>query len=277
MSHTAAAFILKKSNEVLTMIKAFKRKTNNNDSIAAATSNGASNSSLSQSKRISAVNCMNLSVNVETMSFCDNNDASNIYTEIDLRDVSSTKRFETGSNLNSSSNSLSFDILHFLFNDISSESFATGDHNQSEMNQSNSYVNETATSQAISQVEMNVTNDEVATNQNLYEINSDVQNSEGKTTCRQQTGRMTECATVSDPSVKSNAFFVNIGNSLRFKHKPTMTEEAIELKKSLSNVSVAASENDLTKDDIDKASFRKRIKIKFKTGLQFFKDAKVCC
>lgn len=278
MSHTAAAFFLQKSNEVLTMLKAFKRKTNNNESTAIVTPNDASNSSLSQSKRTSAVNCMDLIVNSEHMSFSDNNDASNIYTEIDLRDVLCTKQFKTKSNRSSCSNdSESFDILHFLFNDISSDALVTGNHNRSETNQSNSYVNETATTQAITEMEMNVVND-VVTNQNLYEINSDVQTIDGKSTRHHQPekiGRLVESTIVSDASIKSTAFFVNIGKSLRIKLKPTMTDEISESNNSLANESAGASGNDLAKDDIEKASFKKRFKFKFKTGLQFFKDAKV--
>ncbi|XP_031620285.1 tyrosine-protein kinase Fer isoform X1 [Contarinia nasturtii] len=61
MSHAAAAFILQKSNEVLSMIKAFKRKTNSNGANGATTTKtDASNSSVPQSKRTSA---MTLSTN----------------------------------------------------------------------------------------------------------------------------------------------------------------------------------------------------------------------
>lgn len=272
MSHTAAAFILQKSNEVLTMLKAFKRKPNTNESATTATSNDASNPSLSQSKRTSAVICMDLIMNNEHISFCDSNDASNIYTEIDLRDVLPTKPFETQSNRSSS---ISFDVLHFLFNDISSDALVMGNHNRSEMNQSNSYVNETATTQAITQMEMN---DDVVTNQNLYEINSDVQAIDGKSTfCHQpeQTGRLAESTTVSPTSIKAKPFFVNIGKSLKIKVKQTMANETTELNNSVANESTSASANELAKDDVEKASFKKRFKFKFKTGLQFFKDAKV--
>lgn len=300
MSHAAAAFILQKSNEVLSMIKAFKRKTNGNANGATTTQNDASNSTVSQSKRTSSVNCMNLSLNDEHLLFSDNIDASsNIYTEIDLSDNLPTKNLVTESNSTSSTESISCDILRFLFNDSlnSSDLQYTDDHNQSETNKINSYVNESVTAQAIAQMEMCVINGNVVTEQNLYEINSDATNvanaiisnkqhqqQQQKQRHKQQTEHEDEFAgnatVTDDSSLKSNKFFSNISKSLKHKLKHMMSEENV-LNESLSDVVMADtagfSGNHLAKDDIEKASLKKRIKFKLKTGLHFFKDAKVCC
>lgn len=283
MSHAAAAFILQKSNEVLSMIKAFKRKANNNASnTATTTQNDASNSSMPQSKRTSAVNCMNLHINDSHVLFYDNNSDDsncNIYTEIDLRGVlPTTNNLVTEPNPTSSNDSISSDMLRFLFNDSNDLQF-TNDNNQSEINQIDCYVNESITSQAIVQMEMNVINDHVVTEQNLYEIDSGgAENVASKMTSCQQSicfDELAGSATNSDTSVKSNTFFANVSKSLKHKLK-NMVNEEIVLKESISDtVANVARGNEPVKCEIDKASLKKRFKFKLKTGLHLFKDAKV--
>lgn len=279
MSHAAAAYILQKSNEVLSMIKAFKRKASNNTTnVPNSPQNDASNSSVTQT---TAVNCMNLSLNHDHMTLCDNFDASNsnIYTEIDLINILPTKNLAlTQSKLTSSSDSLSSNILCFLFNESNDLLFTT-DHKQSQIKQINSYVNESVTSQMFNQLEMNVINSVDLSEQNPYEIDIGGKCVVNKILSRQQSQQTDESsgsASISDSSLKSNAFFTNISKSLKYKLKHMTTEQ--DLKESLSEVMASsASGSDLVKNEIDKVSFKKRIKFKLKTGLQLFKDAKVRC
>lgn len=71
MSHTAAAFILEKSNKMLLMFKALKRKPNANT--ATTTQSDTSMSSVAQLKQTSAVNCMDLSLNISSVTVLQNN------------------------------------------------------------------------------------------------------------------------------------------------------------------------------------------------------------
>lgn len=283
MSHAAAAFILQKSNEVLSMIKAFKRKANSNTSAATTTQNDASNSSLPQSKHTSAVNCMSLRLNDNRVFLFDNSDASNsnIYTEIDLRDVLPiTKNLVTEPNpISSSDSSISSDIMHFLFDESNELQFKI-DHNQSETNQIDKYVNESVTSQAIVQMEMNVINDRAMTEQNLYDIDSVVPNVTTEFTAHrnsEQNAQLAESATNSNSSLKSNTFFANISKSLKHKLKHVLNEEVVP-KESLSDGMInSASGNEIAFGESDKASQKKRFKFKLKTGLHLFKVTKVGC
>lgn len=287
MSHAAAAFILQKSNEVLSMIKAFKRKANNNANDVTTTQNDAVNTAVPQLKRTSAaVNCMNLRLSDDNdnrpVLLFDNFVASNsnIYTEIDLRDVlPTTKNLVTEPKPTTSTDSISSDILRFLFNDSNDLQFQDDHSNQSETNQIDSYVNESVTSQAITQMEMNVIN--AVTEQNLYDIDSIVApNVATKMIPRELSVQCDELmagsATNSDSSLKSNAFFANISKSLKYKLKHMMNEEIVSNESMSKGVAkTVTSDNQFAIDDIEKASLKKRIKFKLKTGLHLFKDTKV--
>lgn len=285
VSHAAAAFILQKSNEVLSMIKAFKRKSNNNANAATATAttpNDAMKSSSaattttmttpsSQTKHSSAVNCMQFSLNDESVSFCDNFDASNcnIYTEIDLCNALPTKDLVIEPTKSTSScESLSSDILCFLFNNTN-DLLIPHDHNQSEDSHINSYVNETVTSQAITQMEINVTNADCANEQNLYDIGSGAQYAQSSQQSEQSVAFNSQ-----ENSLKSNAFFTNISKSLKNKLKLVQTEDD-DLDESTDVTLNTADRAELPKHIVDKNSLRNRLKFKFKSGFNFFKDIKV--
>lgn len=271
MSYLASAFILQKSNEVLSMIFAFKRKTNNNTCSSTTTANDASNSS--------PVNCTNLSLNDQNVPSCGSSDdcKSNIYTEVNLCDNLPTKNLITESNPASSSGFLSCDILRFLFNDSlnSTELHFTGDHNQSETNEINGYANESVTSQAFAEIEMYVINGEIQTEQNPYEINSAAANNvTSKLTSRQKsekTDEITGGATISDSSLRSNAFFANISKSRKHKLKRMVTDDGVS-NTSSEIMACTANQKKLAKDDIVKASLKR---LKFKLGLHFSQDTKV--
>lgn len=293
VSHAAAAFFLQKSNEVLSMIKAFKRKANNNASNGATTTSNdatklsstatatSTTTAASQSKRSTAVNCMQFSLNDdESVSFCDNFDASNcnIYTEIDLCNALPTKDLVTEPKTDTgSSESLSSDILCFLFNNSNDVLFQR-DHNQSETSHINSYVNESVTSQACAQMEINVTNDACAQaiEQNLYDIGSDERKICEHLKSSRASGQLmgsagtADTASMSDTSVKSNAFFTNISKSFKSKLKLMISEDD-----DLDESPDTANGTELPKDIVDKLSLKKRFKFKLKTGLNFFKDFKV--
>lgn len=274
MSHAAAAFILQKSNEVLSMFKAFKRKANNNANAATTTQNDATNSAMLQSKRTSAVNSMSLGLNDDSVSHSDNSDASNsnIYTEINLRDNLPTKDLVTQPKPTSSNELLSSDILRFLFNDATNLLCTPADHNQLKANHVNSYVNESVTSLALAQMDMQVVNGDVAIQQqNPYEIISNMENVASKTATRQQTEQFNELAGA-ESSVRSNARFANINKSFRHKLKLMVTESAESLADGLAS---STNQNEPAKEVGDKANLKKRLKFKLKAGLQFFKDAKV--
>lgn len=286
MSHAAATFILQKSNEMLSMFKALKRKPNSKNSnhttnTVTTTQCDGSKSSVSQSKRITAVNCMNsrLSLNDdESVSLSNNSDASNcnIYTEIKLHDDLSTKDLETQPiPTDSNESTLSSDILRFLFNDINSLHNSACNHDQSETKHVNCYVNESVTSHGIAQMEAKMHSGENTTEQNLYDIDRGTPNDSHKVAFRQESEQMnetTESATVSESSAQSNVFIAGVSKSFKQKLK-FMVRDSESLPGVLAK---SASESELTNSvGGDKASFRKRFKVKFKAGLQFFKDAKV--
>lgn len=224
------------------MIKAFKRKTNNT---AAATATKPDATS-SESKRSSAVNCMHLSDG----SVCDNCDASNsnIYTEIELNNAL-PKDLVIQSNASTSSESISSDILRILFNE--SKLFS----DQSQTNHTNSYVNESVTTQAIARMEID------NAEQNPYEIDS---GAHGVASHQIQ-------VSTSHVSDKSNVFFANISKSFKQKIRQIVSEDGDES----GSESTDAQTNQLAKDVVDKSSLKKRLANKLKTGLQFFKDSKV--
>lgn len=281
MSHAAAAFILQKSNEVLSMIKAFKRKANSNANGATTTKNDASNSSVPQSKQTSAVNCMKLSLNDNRVLFYDNSDASNsnIYTEIDLRNIllpttTNTKNLVTEPTPTGSTDSIiSSDILRILFKDSNDLQFT---NDQSETNKIDGYVNETVTSQAIVQMEMNVIN--VMTEQNPYEIDSTAPNVANKIVPCQSSDQTDDLAgsaiTNTDTSSRSNTFFANISKSLKHRLKHMVNEEEV-LTVSEESLSETVANTASGNEKDEKTSLKKRLKFKLKSGLHLFKDAKV--
>lgn len=267
MSHAAAAYFLQKSNEVLSMIKAFKRKTNSNANTVTTTTSTDAMKSSSPASSSAAVNCMHLGLNAESVSFCDNFDASNcnIYTEIDLCNPTKDLVTET----TSSTESLSSDILCFIFNNTN-DLLIPCDQNRSENNPINSYVNETVTSsQPITQMEINVANASgCAIEQNLYDI--DTRGDQQVQSSEQQQSGSTEGASISENALKSNAFFTNISKSLKNKLK-TMIAEGDDLDES----DETACATELPKHIVDKISLKNRFKFKLKTGFNFFKEAKV--
>lgn len=282
MSHAAAAFILQKSNEVLSIIKAFKRKANGNANGATTTQNDASNSSVPQSKRTTAVNCMKLSLNDNRVLLYDNSDASNsnIYTEIDLRDISvpttttNTKNLVTEPTSTGSSDSIiSSDVLRILFKDSNDLQFTS---DQSETNKIDGYANESVASQAIVQMEMNDIG--VMTEQNPYEIDSTASNVASQIVpCQssEQTGDLAGSATTNtDTSSRSNTFFANISKSLKHRLKHMANEEQV-LAISEESLSETVANTATGNEKDEKSSLKKRFKFKFKSGLHLFKDAKV--
>lgn len=274
MSHAATTFILQKSNEMLSIFKALKRKTNikniNHSSNGATTTQ---NDGTKSTKRISsAVNCMHsrLHLNDDCVSLSNNSDAShsNIYTEIELHDDLLTKDLVTQpSSTDSNESTLSSDILRFLFNDINSV-HSTCNHDASETKNVNCYVNETVISHAIVQVESKLISDGNAHEHNLYDIGNG-----HNVTADQRLERSIETNKsdiISQSSIQRNVACV--GESIEENQKHMMNDsEAFA-----GVLAKTVSDSELTKRvDGDKTSFRKRFKDKFKAGLQFFKDAKV--
>lgn len=248
MSYAAAAFILEKSNKMLLMFKALKRKPNANTATTTQCDTSMS-SSLSQSKQTSAVNSMENSLNLTRVLQSNDNNNRNEITATNLV----TQQSPTDSN--------DFAILHFLFNDINSLHNANA-HNQS--NVINTYVNEPFTSNATTQMEVI---DKYTNKQSFYEIDSNDQNVRSQMAPPQQTRQLNELAGM--PSIQSNDSVVNTRKLFDKKQKSMINYDGTS-----SNAAIKCGQ---TINVNEKSSFKKRLKFKFKTGFQFFKDTKVRC
>lgn len=253
MSHAAAAFILEKSNKMLLMFKALKRKPNANT--ATTTQSDTSMSSMSQSKQTSAaVNCMDLTLNL---------------TDVDdnLINSAATKLVIQQKNPND------FALLHFLFNDINS---LHNVHDQDQLKSSvGTYVNEPiTTSNAITQMEMEPVIDKYTNEQSFYEISGDGHQMAHPTSQKSQAlnefvGMPTS---ITQSSQSKNSVF-NQNHSL-YERQKLMTHEN---NKDISDIpSEMANKSDHIDVNVtEKSSLKKRLKFKFKAGFPFFKDNKV--
>lgn len=225
---------------------------------------------------------MKLSLNDNRVLLYDNSDAanSNVYTEIDLRDILLPTTTTNTKNLviepiptGSTDSIISSDLLRILFADPNDLPFT---NDQSETNQIDGYVNESVTSQAIVQMEMNVIN--VMTEQNPYEIDNTASNVASKIVPCQSSEQTDDsagsAATNTDTSSRSNTFFASISKSLKHRLKHMVNEEEVLAvsEESLSETVASATSGN---EKEEKASLKKRLKIKLKSGLHLFKDAKV--
>lgn len=255
MSNAAAAFFLEKSNKMLLLFKALKRRPNTNTETSMQ--NDTLISSMSRSKQTSAVNCMDLDVNLPIVGVLQSNSNNNIYAEINLHDDTSTKQLTTFSKSIDSNNCLpSVPTERLFFNDIKSLSDTCG-HEQSVLKCDEAYVNEHLTSNLSTQMIVNAkhTND-----QNVYEIGEEQIDPKQLELAGMSTN-------VAQPSVNSNYViskaFENKQNRLINYDGDSSSKSAIESGPAM-NINT-------------KPSFRKRLKFTFMTGFQFSKDLKVCC
>lgn len=259
VSHAAATFILQKSNEVLSMIKApFKRKGNDTAIITVSSNNNTPIKSAPQSNRTSAVNCMS------------DNDASNsnIYTEIDLCNdlkLLPTKGLITKTKSTSSLDFLTSDILRCLFDESTESLFinniSTDDRLDNEKTKTIQYVNESIAFHA---------NVGASAEQSLYDIDSIVKQIADDTD--------SEAGKSGTPSPKLNAIISNMSKNLwtklKLMHNDDLVVDDMSIGVADSNSGIGANSDQLKNID-DKVSLKKRFKFKLRTGLNFFKDVKV--
>lgn len=284
VTHMATTFILQKSSEMLSMFKApFKRKTNNTPATtpkdAPNTPNNGRNVSATTSNRTSAVNCIN-HLSDDSVSLCDKSDASNsnIYTEIDLLNRLPTKDLLTESNSTNPSGSLSSAILSCLFDEPSNLMPLTIEIATAvETIQTANYANESVT--------FEIDNAVNETEQNLYDIDSIANNATLKKPLYLQSDFKEADNFENLPKV--NGFFTNLSKSLKYKFKSMPSNDDSESEDletgdktplasgTTSNDVNASDDSNTPKDIVDKLSLTKRLKSKFKTGLNFFKDTKV--
>lgn len=242
------------------MIKApFKRKVNDPTATTTNTSNNTSSKSAPQSNRTSAVNCMHLNDDDE------HSDASNsnIYTEIDLcnNDLIQTKEFSV---TKSSDEFLTFDILRCLFNESTDSLILTAISSTSLDDQTNCYANQTI------QATPSTCDTGILPEQSLYDIDTIEKN------------QIDDSVATKSDAVSStfNAIFSSKLKLMNVRHKHFMSKlklmnsDDLNLDEEPTGEMNTSNESDLTKDD--KLSLKKRFRIKFKTGLNFFKDTKVC-
>lgn len=262
VSHVAAAFILEKSNKMLMMFKALKRKPNANTATTAQ-SDKSSMSSMSQSKQTSAVNCMDLDLNLTSVRVLQSN-----HSNFDFRDK------VTPEQLVIQQSSTAFALLPFLFNDINS---LHNDHDR--FKSVSAYNNEPITANVTAQMEMQPVIDKYTNEQSFYEIETNGQNifSQMAHTPQQShiLNEFVEMSTTKLQSIdacRSNEFFVNESKSFHAKQNPITNEGT-----SFDVLSEVAINSRQTENVAEKLSFKKRLKFKFKTGFQFFKDTKVRC
>lgn len=259
VTHAAATFILQKSNEVLSMIKApFKRKGNDTAITTVSSNNNASSKSAPQSNRTSAVNCMS------------NDDASNsnVYTEIDVCNdlkLLPTKDLITKTKSTSSLDFLTSDILRCLFDESTESLFINNISNDDRLDNENTktirYVNESIALHA---------NVVAGAEQSLYDIDSIVKQIADDTD--------SEAGKSGTTSPKLNAIISNMSKNLWSKLKLMSNDDLVvddmSIAVSDSNSGVGANSDQLKNID-DKVSLKKRFKFKIRTGLNFFKDFKV--
>lgn len=232
------------------MFKALKRKPNANT--ATTTQSDTSMSSMPQSKQTSAVNCMDFSLNLTSVSVLQNNHSS-----FEFRDKLTPKKLVI------QQSSTAFALLPFLFNDINS---LQDDHDQLES--ASAYINEPLTAQ----MEVKPVIDKYVNEQSFYEIETN-----GQIAPPQQTQILNEL--VEMPTTKIQSFNACRSNDSFFhESKPFHTKQKLTSNggssSNLSDVNVKCRK---TENVAEKLGFKKRLKFKFKTGLQFFKDTKVRC
>lgn len=258
MSYAAAEFILEKSNKMLLMFKALKRKTTANTATTAQ--RDTSISSMTQSKQTSAVNCMHLDLNLTDVCVlqCENN-SSDAYTEINLHNELPTAKLVTQPSPTDSNDFVPSNILRLIFNGINS---VHNSHNHNQSESINPYVNEPFTSNMITRTGMKPIIEKYTNEKCFYEIDSSHEQSVANQMApEQQLQELNELAGSSaTQSIRSNTCIVNT-----CKSKCTTTDDEAK----------AAVECEQTNNVNEKASFKKRLKFKFKAGFQFFKDAKV--
>lgn len=265
--------MLEKSNKLLLMFKALKRKPNANT--ATATQNDTSIPSMLKSRHTTAVNCMDLSLDLTGVSVLQSNNnynSSNAYTEIDLHDqTSSSKPLYTPTNPPDPAT-----FLRFLFNDINSMHNAYDhDHDQSKMKVVNAYVNEPFTNLA-TQMEIKPLIEEYTNNQCFYEIDSSERNASSHLLPLKQTDELNESAemqaTITQSIQANDPTVVSIRKAFDAKQMHTINEGD---KISSDVLSKATVESGKTIKANKKSNFKMHFKFKFKTGSQFFKDTKV--
>lgn len=254
-SHPATMFILQKSNEVLSMIRApFKRKPNNTNAFDASL---PQNPSTSQSNRTSLVN-LNDDCDV---SMCDNSDVSNIYTEIDVCNEFPTNDLITNTSATNSNEFLSANILKRLFNESSDSIF----NNENQSIKPN-YVNESVAIQA-----------QIHNEPNIYEIGC----SDNNRNQNEQAAANDILKETANLSPKFNLFLSNISKSLKYRFKLIANDE-IDLDESLPGVMASIANdfdtcaNSQSKNVDECTSLKSRLKSKLITGFKLFKDSKVC-
>lgn len=235
------------------MFKALKRKPNANTATTAQSD--TSMPSMPQSKQTSAVNCMDFSLNLTSVSVIQSNQSN-----FEFSDKLTPKKLVI------QQSSTAFALLPFLFNDIA----LPNDHDQ--LKSVNAYTNEPLTSNMTAQMEMKPVIDKYTNEQSFYEIETN-----GLIAPPQQTQILNELVqmpttkTQSFDASRSNDFFIHGSEPFHSKQKLITNGGAS------SNLCDVDFKCPKAGNIAEKLGFKERLKFKFKTGLQFFKDTKVRC